>query len=78
MMIALAIIAVVVIIACVVLIGKWRSPESIGARGENRVAKILGETIAGQQYVINNLLFTDASGRSFRLTMFLSIDLVFG
>lgn len=64
MMIALAIIAVVVIIACVVLIGKWRSPEAIGARGENRVAKILGDTIAGQQYVINNLLFTDASGRS--------------
>lgn len=43
---------------------KPHSPESKGKRGENYVAKILGDTIIGEQYVINNLLFQNEKGQS--------------
>lgn len=47
-----AVIAIVItIIVIAVIIGKKTySPESKGERGENRVAKILGDTISGEQY----------------------------
>lgn len=40
------------------------SPESKGVYGENIVAQILGETKFGEQYVINDLLFTTPAGSS--------------
>lgn len=35
-----------------------------GEIGENIVARILGNTVAGEQYVINNITFADRQGRS--------------
>lgn len=35
-----------------------------GEIGENIVARILGNTVAGEQYVINNITFADSRGRS--------------
>ena len=60
-----AVIAIVITIIVIAIIGKKTySPESKGERGENRVAKILGDTISGEQYVINDLLFQDENGQS--------------
>lgn len=56
------ILALIIIIA---IVGKkTHSPQSKGERGESTVAKILGETIIGKQYVINDLLFKNESGQS--------------
>lgn len=52
--IALIITAIIILIAAS---KKIYPPESKGEQGENRVAQILGDTIVGEQYVINNLLF---------------------
>lgn len=61
-----AVIAIVItIIVIAIIIGKKTySPESKGERGENRVAKILGDTISCEQYVINDLLFQNENGQS--------------
>ena len=65
-MILVVILIVLVIIFLVVTIGvvKKRSPKSKGERGENVVAEILGNTIPGEQYVINDLLFKNKFGQS--------------
>lgn len=56
---------VIAIIFIAIIIGKKiYSPESKGERGENIVAKILGNTIKGEQYVINDLLFQNEKGQS--------------
>lgn len=52
----------VLIIAVAVII--FRSPRSKGKQGENAVSRVLGKTIPGEQYIINNLLFSDDSGQS--------------
>lgn len=39
-------------------------PKAKGSRGEMIVAKILGDTIVGEQYVINDLLFQTESGKT--------------
>lgn len=46
-------------VAAIVFAAKGKLPESKGKRGESEVAKILGETEAGKQYVVNDLLFSD-------------------
>lgn len=43
---------------------KQKSPESKGESGENAVSKILGDTIDGEKYVINDLLFETEPGKS--------------
>ena len=53
-----------IIFTCVVVSQNSYSLESRGERGENKVAQILGETVIGQQYVINDLLFCNKSGQS--------------
>ena len=59
-------IAIVIIISIIgIIFGKSTcGPESKGKRGENTVAKVLGDTIIGEQYVINDLLFRTKSGNS--------------
>ncbi len=61
-----AIIAIIAVLLIIILVfGRTiRSPKSKGEHGESTVAKILGETIAGEQYVINDLLFSNESGQS--------------
>lgn len=59
------IIAILIVVFIIVAIKrKIKLPESRGDAGESKVAKILGETVPGEQYVINDLLFTDKSGHS--------------
>lgn len=47
-----------IIILCTFII-TIKLPKLKGDKGEQKVAKILGKTITGQQYVINDLLFTE-------------------
>ena len=61
------IIAVLALLGVVIwlLVGrKTYPPVSKGELGENAVSRLLGETIEGEQYVINDLLFCDKSGKS--------------
>ncbi len=50
--------------------GKWhiyrrkKSADEKGATGEALVARVLGNTIPGQQYVLHNLLFSDEEGNT--------------
>lgn len=64
MIFAVVAIVIAIIVIAVILGKKPHSPESKGKRGENYVAKILGDTIIGEQYVINNLLFQNEKGQS--------------
>ena len=64
MIFAIVAIFIAIIILAVIIGKKVHSPESKGKRGENLVAEILGDTIIGEQYVINNLLFQIESGKS--------------
>lgn len=66
-----AVIVVAVIVAVVVAVAvtapfkrEFRDPISKGKQGENLVANILGDTIPGEQYVINDLLFAVGNGQS--------------
>ncbi len=43
---------------------KQKSPKSKGESGENAVSKVLGDTIDGEKYVINDLLFETEPGKS--------------
>ena len=63
-MIVVIIVAVIVVIAILIVGAILRSPKSKGRRGEKFVAEILGETIQGEQYVINDLLFKDGAGKT--------------
>lgn len=59
----IAIIAVIIIIA--IIIGKkYYSPLLKGKKGEKSVAEILGGTISGKRYVINDLLFETGTDNS--------------
>ncbi len=62
LLVVFAILALVIFIS--VAARKRCPPESKGDRGEKIVAQILGNTIIGEQYVINNLLFGDRTGQS--------------
>lgn len=64
MIFAVIAIVIAIIVIAVILGKKTHSPESKGERGENYVAKILGDTIIGEQYVINDLLFQNEKGQS--------------
>lgn len=64
MIFAIIAIFIAIIILAVIIGKKVHSPESKGKRGENLVAEILGDTIIGEQYVINDLLFKSESGQS--------------
>lgn len=64
MFIAVIAVFIAIIILAVIIGKKAHSPVSKGTRGENTVAKILGDTIKGEQYVINDLLFKNESGQS--------------
>ncbi len=59
---------IVVIVALVtVALMRWfkfGTSASKGKRGENLVADILGDTVSGKQYVINDLLFAVGEGQS--------------
>ncbi len=71
-------VLIVVVIAVVVKFGGGNATETKSATyydhralsrfkgeiGENIVARILGNTVAGEQYVINNITFADRQGRS--------------
>lgn len=61
--IAVAVAVVLIALLCIFLV-KNVDIKSKGEIGENLVANILGETITGQQYVINDLLFTTNDGNS--------------
>lgn len=63
-MIALIIIPIIAFLIIACLLYKERSPTRRGERGEATVAKALGETIPGEQYIINDLLFDAQSGKS--------------
>lgn len=60
----ISVLSVLVIILIGIVLAKKYPLQSTGERGENTVAQILGETIAGKQYVINDLLFCNESGQS--------------
>ncbi len=60
-----AIIGIILFVLIIVLISKKSfSPEAKGERGENYVARFLGDNIIGEQYVIHNLLFCNQTGQS--------------
>ena len=59
-LIILGILFAVMIAATIIrlaVIAKQHTPESKGNSGEKAVAKVLGGTVAGKQYLINDLLF---------------------
>lgn len=61
------IIAVIITLLIIASIGSGESsysPKSKGDRGENVVARILGDTIIGEQYVLNDILFRNEAGKS--------------
>ncbi len=63
----LAIIFIVIaglFVLSAVLYRVLNSPKAKGRRGERTVAKILGETVPGRQYIINDLMFTEKNGNS--------------
>ena len=63
--IAIIIAIIVITVSFSSIIGKKTySLESRGEHGENCVAQILGDTIRGEQYVINDLLFQNEDGQS--------------
>ena len=63
--IAIIIAIIVITVSFSSIIGKKTySLESRGEHGENCVAQILGDTIRGEQYVINDLLFQNENGQS--------------
>ena len=64
MALILIIIAVIAVIAISIVGIKLRSPKSKGKQGERLVAEILGVTIQGEQYIINDLLFKDGGGNT--------------
>lgn len=57
-------IVFIILIVCIAVAFKSDKFMSKGERGENEVARILGETIIGEQYVINDILFECSSGKS--------------
>lgn len=63
--IAIIIAIIVITVSFSSIIGKKTySLESRGEHGENCVVQILGDTIRGEQYVINDLLFQNEDGQS--------------
>lgn len=59
-----AVVLAAVVISLFVLVKLKRLAQSIGERGEKYVARALGDTVEGEQYIINNLLFQDSEGHS--------------
>lgn len=61
-------VIILIIIAIIILVRiirkKRKAPKSKGELGEILVAEILGKTISGKQYVINDLLFKNEMGQS--------------
>ncbi|MBQ3219167.1 MAG: NERD domain-containing protein [Clostridia bacterium] len=53
-----------IFIIIVFLLIRTKSPESRGVVGESRVKTILGQTIEGKKYVINNLVLNNGSTTS--------------
>ena len=70
-------IAAVCLIA-VVIVKFIKSPETRGAKGETIVARILGRTIDGEQYVIHDLLFRIKTAIPVRSIMSLSTNTGYG
>lgn len=63
--VAVVVVAISVTIVVSLVIGlKADLPTSKGEFGENVVAQILGDTIVGEQYVINDILFCNKAGQS--------------
>ena len=76
--IIIAVIFVIVVIGVAIKLSRGRATKTSedkyydrrelakakGEVGENIVARILGDTVAGKQYVINNITFADRQGRS--------------
>ena len=60
----LAALFIVLITIGIIVVVKVYSPYTKGKQGENSVAKILGNTKPGEQFVINDLLFKNNSGQS--------------
>ncbi len=56
-------IVFLIVLACLLWLLLRRKPDK-GERGEQRVARVLGETVVGKQYVVNDLLFADEKGAS--------------
>lgn len=61
--ISIILFLVILVAALAVVLIKYK-PRNKGKRGENMVASVLGDTIPGEQYIINNLLFTNDSNHS--------------
>lgn len=59
---AFLVILFIVFIAAIII--KQETFESKGDSGENAVSKILGKTINGEKYIINDLLFETEPGKS--------------
>lgn len=64
MIIAIIAFFTIVVVICAIINYKLYSPKEKGKYGEKRVARVLGDTIEGVQYVINDLLFCTNSGQS--------------
>lgn len=65
MLIFLAILTAFLLTFFISLLGLFlRAPRGKGARGERIVAKLLGKTVPGKQYVLHNLIFNDRGGIS--------------
>lgn len=60
----IVLIVIGIIIGCVLIGRKKSATDKRGEAGEETVARILGDTVSGKQYVINDLLFCDANGNS--------------
>ena len=58
------VLVIIALVAISIFIKQKASPKAKGERGESAVAKILGDTVIGEQYVINDLLFCNELGQS--------------
>ena len=64
MIYGIIIFVVIFLLIALIISKKILSPRLKGRKGEIVVARILGKTISGRQYVINDLLFSDQLGHS--------------
>ena len=58
MIYGIIIFVVIFLLIALIISKKILSPRLKGRKGEIVVARILGKTISGRQYVINDLLFS--------------------
>lgn len=55
----LIIIPIILVVLFAILIAYLKHPSTRGKRGENKVGRVIGETVENEQYVINDLILED-------------------